>query len=145
MNFYSTSAFSMIPDIITVAILIVGAVTGLWAIHNNQIFFTRFNARDILSMRLDSLVFVIVMWSTGLCFIGGVIRFLWLFSPLPVTCSVGWHYVWLFVHSWSGIVFSVTHVTANKLLDSTLFCSLCLRPLSNLDGGGHGRESTRPG
>ena len=115
------------PDAFVVFLLLLAVVTGLRTMRKHHSFFVQFTTVDLMAMRFDALLYLLLAASTTLCMVDAFLRLLW-------GCEIGWSNVgsrwaimWLGMHTAFAGTSTLLHVLIGRLLGNSELCELCRR------------------
>ena len=114
-------------DSIAILILVFAVTTGLRTMRRHRSFFQKFKAADLVSLRVDALLYVLLSVSTALCAADAFLRMLWIAEGGCAAVDSRWSILWIVLHSAFALTSTALHLLIARLLGNTEFCELCRR------------------
>jgi hypothetical protein len=108
-------------EFIASAILAVGVISGLIALHRHVSKFQEFELIHVLDGRIDAMIYVLLSFSTALCFFGLVVRTVWSWHVGWDGMSDTWKILVLTVDIGMGGISTGMHLLVSKVLSSGLW------------------------
>ncbi len=114
-------------DTVAIAILVFAVTTGLRTMRHHKSFFLKFNSVDVLNLRVDAMLYVLLSVSTALCLADAFVRLLWVLEGGCATLGSKWSILWIVLHSAFALTSAALHLLIARLLGNNEFCELCRR------------------
>jgi hypothetical protein len=117
-------------EIVATGLGLVGLYTGIVILHRHRMAFSSFRIRDVMNVRVDAVMWIMVVGSTFGCIADLLLRWNFFSCVAWKSTTHEWRILFLvFVHSLIGIGAISWHVFADRMLQKQEFCYLCRKPL----------------
>jgi hypothetical protein len=119
--FYDGSTMSGWVEFLANAVLAVAVISGLVAIHRHVAKFQEFDVLDVFDGRVDAMIYVLLSFSTALCFFSLVVRTVWAWQIGWDELSDTWKILVLSMDIGMGGISAGMHLMVSKVLSSGLW------------------------
>lgn len=141
---YIARDFLQLPLLDSVAILFLGIaiLVGLSTLHRHRGYFAQFTSANVLQLRGDACLYVIVIVSTALCVVDLFLRTFWAFEVGWNTIDAKWSLLWMWLHIFLGLFFIGLHLFTYAILNQVKFREL-LRERESIKNTDENHRATR--
>lgn len=120
----------IIAEVVATGLVLAGLYTGIVTLHRHRIAFSGFHIRDVVGIRVDAVMWIMVVGSTFGCIADLLLRWNFFACVAWKSISYEWRILFLvFLHSLVGLGAITWHIFSDRMLQKREFRYLCRKPL----------------